>query len=76
MNVPAACVVPYGKLTRDCSGNRLVKLVFRPLFGLAYCHPSCSLGLTTRRMFRSYSESFYHRRLDQLGNCRAVIAII
>jgi hypothetical protein len=71
LNVPAACLVPYGNLTRDCSGNRLVKLVFRPLFVLAYCYLSCSLGLTMRRMFRSYGESFYRRRLDQLGNYRA-----
>jgi hypothetical protein len=70
LNVPAACLVPYGNLTRDCSGNRLVKLVFRPLFRLVCCYLSCTLGLTTRRMFRSYGESSYRRRLDRLGNDR------
>jgi hypothetical protein len=24
LNVPSACLVPYGNLTRDCFGNRLV----------------------------------------------------
>jgi hypothetical protein len=70
LNVPAACLVPYGNLTRDCSGNRLVKLVFRPLFGLACWYLSCSLGLTTCRMFWSYGENSYRRRLGWLGNYR------
>jgi hypothetical protein len=67
LNVPAACLVPHANLTRDCSGSRLVKLVFRPLFGLACCYLSCSLGSTTRRMFRSYGENSYRRRLVGLA---------
>jgi hypothetical protein len=41
LNVSAACLVHYGNLMRDCSGNQLAKLVFRPLFGLVYCYLSC-----------------------------------